>query len=131
MANVRRTELVFHQARIDRHVEHARLLLDELHSRGVDDINIELDQLQAGMNETLQATIRAKLSTASKSSMYVCPVSFVIRFCKLPQRSTQFVPRPFLVLVSTALISTVEFTQFNWNLIPNHFVWCNLAGFGH
>ncbi|THD22669.1 hypothetical protein D915_006588 [Fasciola hepatica] len=69
VANVRRTELVLHQARIDRHVDHARLLLDDLHTRGVDGINTELDRLQAEMVETLQATIRAKLTTATKSSM--------------------------------------------------------------
>ncbi|TPP62437.1 hypothetical protein FGIG_04585 [Fasciola gigantica] len=69
VANVRRTELVLHQARIDRHVDYARLLLDDLHTRGVDGINTELDRLQAEMVETLQATIRAKLTTATKSSM--------------------------------------------------------------
>ncbi|VDP69056.1 unnamed protein product [Echinostoma caproni] len=69
VANVRRTELVLHQARIDRHVEQVKLLLGDLQTRGVDEVDTQLDTMQTSMIESLQAAIRAKLTTATKSSM--------------------------------------------------------------
>ncbi|KAF6768174.1 hypothetical protein AHF37_01325 [Paragonimus kellicotti] len=69
VANVRLTELSLHRARIQRHIDAVNLILQDLRSNIIGELNNQLDVSQSQMLERVEVTIQHKLTQSTKSTM--------------------------------------------------------------
>ncbi|CAH8598396.1 unnamed protein product [Schistosoma mattheei] len=68
VANVRLTELVFHQTRIERHITSVNLILNEMKINSTKSLIETLNKSEEQMNEAIQQSIDSTISKATKSS---------------------------------------------------------------
>ncbi|KAF7242530.1 hypothetical protein EG68_11071 [Paragonimus skrjabini miyazakii] len=69
VANVRLTELSLHRTRIQRHIDAVKLILQDLRSNIIGELNNQLDVSQSQMLERVEATVQHKLTQSTKSTM--------------------------------------------------------------
>ncbi|KAF8565607.1 hypothetical protein P879_08691, partial [Paragonimus westermani] len=69
VANVRLAELSLHRARIQRHIEAIKLILQDQRSNTINELNNQLDASQSQMLERVDVTIQRKLMQSTKSTM--------------------------------------------------------------
>ncbi|KAF5399974.1 hypothetical protein PHET_06282 [Paragonimus heterotremus] len=69
VANVRLTELSLHRARIQRHIDAVKLILQDLRSNITGELNNQLDASQSQMLERVEATVQHKLTQSTRSTM--------------------------------------------------------------
>uniref|UniRef100_A0A5K4FCS5 DUF4455 domain-containing protein n=1 Tax=Schistosoma mansoni TaxID=6183 RepID=A0A5K4FCS5_SCHMA len=68
IANVRLTELVLHQTRIDRHITSVNLILNEMKNNSTNSLIDTLNKSEEQMNESIQHSIDLTINKATKSS---------------------------------------------------------------
>ncbi|CAH8606690.1 unnamed protein product [Schistosoma intercalatum] len=68
VANVRLTELVFHQTRIERHITSVNLILNEMKINSTKSLIETINKSEEQMNEAIQQSIDSTISKATKSS---------------------------------------------------------------
>ncbi|CAH8642267.1 unnamed protein product [Schistosoma rodhaini] len=68
IVNVRLTELVLHQTRIDRHITSVNLILNEMKNNSTNSLIDTLNKSEEQMNESIQHSIDLTINKATKSS---------------------------------------------------------------